>query len=184
MNQYLLGSIGKRRNGEWNISQATYDNKNLDVSSLNLDFKGICLADNNSKLYIGSTSAPSYQIRQYNMSTPKDISTASFINLDTPNVITIEGLFMKTDGLKIYMGRTNFNTLYRFDMPAFRGDFHRIDLSPNPALVNGTTYAITLTYDEYEAGVNEPEWVTNEDGDDNYSAGILANWNGSNWVDS
>ena len=75
-------------------------------------------------------------------------------------------------------------TVYKFEIPQLRGDWHSVTISPMVTATAATKLAIGITYDTYEAGVNEPEFINAANGLDNYPAGTLLLDNGTEIVDS
>ena len=137
--------------------------------------KLIVAGDQNNKLYF------------YNLSTAWNLSTATKdsyeMDISTP-ADTPLGIAGKANGKRLYVVDATDQLIYQFDLPALRGDWHEADLGEGFELDAATKYVIEATYDNYEAGVSEPEWVNNADGEDNYEAGTLLRHDGSNWYDS
>ena len=95
----------------WNISTASYDSKQLDVSGKETTPKGLAVDPDGNYVYV--CGAISDSVHQYTMSTPFDLSTATFTRTFTPGGLGINGLYtmmFKDDGLTMLLGATN-NTL-------------------------------------------------------------------------
>jgi len=171
----------------WDISTATYASKFTDVSASGA-CGGIYFTSDGKKMMvmIGATKT----ILFYSCSTAWDLGTESkdSYEMDVSGDITewVRGVYCKPDGKTLFVNGTDGSSgdLYEFKLPALRGDWHEADMGEGFELDAATKYVIEATYDSYEVGVSEPEWVNNADGDDNYEAGTLLRHDGSNWYDS
>jgi hypothetical protein len=96
----------------WDISTASYDSKSFDISVQTAGSYGLTLKTDGTKLYVTSFSLA--KVFQYTLSTPWDISTASYdsVSLDVAAYGTgALGVKFKPDGRKIYiMGYTSTGT--------------------------------------------------------------------------
>ena len=108
--QYALGTA-------WDISTASYDNKSFSVAGQDLTPGGLFFKPDGTKVYIiGPTNDTIYQ---YTLSTPWDISTASY---DSKSFLvqTQEGtpteLFFKPDGTKVYMTGTTSDFVRQYTL--------------------------------------------------------------------
>jgi sugar lactone lactonase YvrE len=95
--QYTLSSA-------WDLSTASYASLSFSVASQENAPQAVFLGDSGSKMYIiGTTNDTVYQ---YNLSTPWDVSTASYANKSF-NVVSYEGspggLWFKDDGTKFFV---------------------------------------------------------------------------------
>jgi len=154
------------------------------VSAYDTDPRGVCFTSDGKVMYV--MGAANDEILKYNCSTAWSLSsdTKDSYEMDVTDATSSpRGIFCKDDGKTIFVVSST-GTLYEFNMPEVRGDWHECELTGQAELSAATQYAIVVTYDDYEEGVSEPEWVTNEDGDDNYSAGSLLRYSGSAWFDS
>jgi len=155
-----------------------------DVSAYDTDPRGVCFTADGKVMYV--MGAANDEILKYNCSTAWSLSsdTKDSYEMDVTGATeNPRGIFCKDDGKTIFVVSST-GILYEFNMPAVRGDWHECELTADCELDAATKYAIVTSYDDYEEGVSEPEWVTNEDGDDNYAAGTLLRYDGSNWYDS
>ena len=94
--QYTLSTL-------WDISTASYDTKNFNVGSQDNSPGGVFFKDDGAVMYI--TGAASDAVHQYDLSTPWDISTASYDDeLDVSDEdIAPRDLFIGNDGTRLYM---------------------------------------------------------------------------------
>ena len=77
-----------------------YTNKTLDVSAKETNPQAIYLADSGTKLFI--TGASSDKIHRYTLSTPYDVSTATFDHSSTTSVgSSPSGLWVSSDGMTV-----------------------------------------------------------------------------------
>ena len=116
IHQYTLSTPG-------DISTASYDSKSFSVSSEETIPTGLAFNSNQSKVWVVGISSDT--IYQYTLSTPGDISTASYDNKSfsvrsqEPNP---QGLAFNSDQSKVWVvGNTN-NTIYQYSTaaPIFR----------------------------------------------------------------
>ena len=102
----------------WDISTATYDSKFKDVSSENSYLYGLFFKPDGSKVYILGWMTPE-TIFQYSLSTPWDISTASY---DSKSFyvgnedLYPEDIFFKSDGSKVYVIGWASETIYQYSL--------------------------------------------------------------------
>lgn len=110
IHQYTLGTA-------WEINTASYDSKFLDVSGEGSSHHGLHTRPNGSNIYVLTGSND--RISQYQLSTSWTIDTASYTskNFSVTSQDTLpRGIFIKPDGLSLYLvGDTN-NTIYQYDM--------------------------------------------------------------------
>jgi DNA-binding beta-propeller fold protein YncE len=108
---YVLGASGDDVNEydlstAWNITTASYL-QNFSIAAQEISPSGLFFKSDGTKMYvIGYTGD---DVNEYNLSTPWDISTASFLQtkLISAQETTPEALFFKDDGTKMYViGRT------------------------------------------------------------------------------
>jgi DNA-binding beta-propeller fold protein YncE len=99
----------------WNISTASY----MQLKSISLEEsnpQGLFFKPDGTKLYITGTSGD--DINEYNLSTPWDISTLSFLQLFS--VAAQEtlpgGLFFKPDGTKVYVIGQTGRAVYEYNL--------------------------------------------------------------------
>jgi hypothetical protein len=88
----------------WDVSTSSYDSVTLNVSSQDAAPLGICIGDNDTKLYL--VGGLNDSIFQYNLSTASDLSTASYANKSF-NLSAQFGspydVVFKTDGSSFYV---------------------------------------------------------------------------------
>lgn len=89
----------------WDMSTGSYASKSYDASAQGADIYGIFLSPDGTKLFINGYpgSAPSY-IYQYTLSTPYDISSASYDSKSLSLAASTAGfdLYIKNDGTRIF----------------------------------------------------------------------------------
>jgi hypothetical protein len=106
--QYTLSSA-------WDLSTASYASKSFSVSSQDGNPFGVFLGDNGSKMYIAGQINDT--IYQYTLSTPWDVSTASYANKSF-NVASYEGspsgLWFKDDGTRFYVTGQSEDIVWEF----------------------------------------------------------------------
>lgn len=107
---YVLGNTDAVRSytmsTAWDVTTATYDNVSFSVQAQDTDPEGLTFSEDGSKFfYAGATSN---SIFEYNMSTPWDLSTASYnnisIDLDTDIAGDIRGVAFQTGGSQWFVG--------------------------------------------------------------------------------
>ncbi len=108
--QYTLTS-------EWDLSTASYASKSFSVTTEDTLPSGIHFKDDGTKLYmIGSAT---YTVYQYTLSTPWDISTATYDTVSfsvTTEDTSPTGIFFRDDGSKMYMvGQLN-DSVYQYTL--------------------------------------------------------------------
>lgn len=87
----------------YRISTASYDAVSLDLSSQMVAPRGASFGDSGAKLYVGDTSGDIYQ---YNLTTPYDLSTASYASktFSAGGTTQIWGVAFKSDGATMILG--------------------------------------------------------------------------------
>jgi len=171
----------------WDISTASYSGKYTDISASGA-CGGIYFTSDGKKMLVMIGAIKT--ILFYSLSTAWDLATDTkdSYEMDVSGDITewVRAVCCKPDGKTLFVNGTDGSsgTLYEFNLPALHGDWHEADLGDDCELDAATKYALCATYDSYEEGVSEPEWVNNSDGDDNYDAGSMLRHDGSNWFDS
>ena len=99
----------------WDLSTVSYDNVSFDVSGQDSTPVGIHFKPDGTKMYmVGRNSASVYQ---YTLSTPWDLSTASYDNISfsvSGQDATPFGIHFKPDGAKMYMVGNNSDSFYQY----------------------------------------------------------------------
>ena len=99
----------------WNLTSLTYSSVSLNVSGQDTAMSGFCFNRNGTKII--TCGAINDKIYQYNLTTPWDVSTASFIrsidisSLETASVAVV----FSNDGNKIYFVGSTTDTIYQYD---------------------------------------------------------------------
>jgi sugar lactone lactonase YvrE len=120
---YVIGTSGDDVNEydlstAWDISTASYL-QNFSVATEETSPIGISFLDDGTKMYvIGSTGD---DVNQYDLSTPWDVSTASYVqNFSVAGQSTLpQGLYMKGDGSLFYMIDATNDTVYQYFIGGF-----------------------------------------------------------------
>ena len=100
----------------WDLSTASYDSVSLNVSTEVGSSTGMCINSSNNKIYVVD-AAPTRGVYQYNMSTPNDLSTASYsgnfgeINEDT-TPLTLD---ISNGGDRLIMTGVTNDKVYSYD---------------------------------------------------------------------
>lgn len=100
INEYTLSTA-------WNLSTASFV-QNFSVASQDVDPAAVFIGNNGSTMYV--VGGPTNTIYQYTLSTPWDISTASYANKNFSVAVYDDplGIWFKDDGLSFYVvGFTN-----------------------------------------------------------------------------
>ena len=102
----------------FDLSTASYNNVSFSFSSQMSQPRNIQFKSDGTEMYL--LDASSYTIYQYTMSTPWDLSTASYAYsfATTSTTITPRGLAFKSDGTKMYItdGSTTNQYVYKYDL--------------------------------------------------------------------
>jgi len=155
-----------------------------DVTAYDDDPRGMCFTEDGKTMYVMGASTG--HLLKYNLATAWNLATDTkdSYEMDMSGDITSpRDIWCSPDGKRIIVIDVA-GVLHEFNIPALRGDWHSADMGEGFELDAATKYVIEATYDNYEAGVSEPEWVNNANGEDNYEAGTLLRHDGSNWYDS
>lgn len=105
----------------WSISTASFVQSFNVTPNTNIP-SGISFKPDGTKMFIGSASVGANRIMEYHLSTPWNISTASFflpsINLTNlpPNETLLEDIFFRDDGLKVYMVGSATDKVHEFNL--------------------------------------------------------------------
>lgn len=96
----------------WNIINTTYDSKSYNFSAQEATTGSIEFSTDGTKMYVVGSTA--YTVFQYTLSTPWDVSTASYasksvyVNRGTNYTF---GLFFKSDGTRMYVSEYNVDRI-------------------------------------------------------------------------
>jgi DNA-binding beta-propeller fold protein YncE len=106
--QYTLSSA-------WDLSTASYASKSFSVVSQEISPRTIFLGDSGSKMYVVGENAD--RVFQYNLSTPWDVSTASYSNKNfsvIPYESAPQSVWFKDDGTKFFVVGTDNDIVWEF----------------------------------------------------------------------
>lgn len=104
--QYSLGTA-------WDISSASYDSVSFSVNSQESIPTGLFFMPDGSTFYIVGSSTD--RAREYSLSTPWDISTATYVTTTTVlNDSSPQAIFFKPNGTKFYVVGTNTDSVQQY----------------------------------------------------------------------
>jgi glutamine cyclotransferase len=108
----------------WDLSTISYTGDFYDFSEQNINVHSLFLKNDGTKMYLadyGLDGTGSPQIRQYSLSTPWDISTASYDNIslncsaEIPN--RLESFFIKDDGTTLFaVTRADSTKIFQYNL--------------------------------------------------------------------
>jgi len=101
----------------WDISTASYDGKNFVLTGEDLYPTGIFFKSDGTKMYMVGRYHDS--VYQYSLSTPWDISTASYDNIsfDVSGQETMpRSITFKPDGTKMWVGGSDSDRIYQYSL--------------------------------------------------------------------
>ena len=106
---YLLSSDSVHQlylSAPWDLSTLSYENESFDVSDQTTFAQGVYFKSDGTKMYIVASDSPE-SVYQYSLSTPWDITTASYDNvsydLSAIGLTLPYGISFSTDGTKMYI---------------------------------------------------------------------------------
>lgn len=106
--EYALGTPN-------DITTLTATGNTLDVSSLYTALYDCCLSDDDSKIYIIGTTYD--KIRQYDMSTPSDLSSATYSGNEFNTLLAQpKGVSLVDGGTKMFVTDETDDTIHRYDL--------------------------------------------------------------------
>lgn len=116
-NLAMMMGLGSAAGGGWSadIANASYDNVSFDMSSQTTSAISIVFGNSGSSLYmVGQSTAQMYQ---YTLSTPYDVSTASFdTNRATNSASSPTGIGINNDGTVIYIVSDGNDRVYQYSL--------------------------------------------------------------------
>tara|TARA_Y100000385_G_scaffold270237_1_gene309103 strand:+ start:264 stop:1859 length:1596 start_codon:yes stop_codon:yes gene_type:complete len=99
----------------WDISTASYNNVNFSIVSQEVSGRAMCFSGNGNHFYIAGSSND--DLFQYDMTTPFDVSTASYSNKALLQVgSTPSSAAFNTDGTKAYVSDQTHDRVYQWDL--------------------------------------------------------------------
>ena len=124
----------------WDITTISYDSKSFNANGQASTIKDICVSTNGTRLYVMGTKGElnDIYIWQYTLSTPFDISTASYDSIEKLMYIMGISCYINSGGTRLFLIDTlsNIAISYTFATPW--------DLS---TITKDTTVGVTDTYD-------------------------------------
>jgi len=114
---YLWNSTGGGINELWDISTATYNNKNTTFIAEDSQGTDLWISSDGSILY--ALTDLKNAIYQYSLSSDWDISTATYT--EKSKIINdrdthVEGFFFKSDGTKMYVTGSDYDKVYQYNL--------------------------------------------------------------------
>jgi len=115
---FVVGTTGDEVNdydlsSAWDISTATA-NQTFDLSSEEATPRGLFFKSDGTKLYVVGSSGD--DINEYALSTPWDISTASFTTTGWVGINNLEDLYIHPDGNVIFTLNSTYDTVEEFPL--------------------------------------------------------------------
>jgi hypothetical protein len=101
----------------WDLSTASYTSKSLNTAAQDTLIQGIFISADGINLFL--CGAANDTIYQYALATPWDLSTGSYTGkskLISAQDTTPQGIFFRTNGLKMYMIGSNSDTVYQYTL--------------------------------------------------------------------
>jgi len=101
----------------WDVSTASYTNKSFDVSSQESSPGGLFFKPDGTKMFVSGFVGES--LNEYTLSTPWDISTASYANSSfslTSQDGSPGGIFFKPDGSRFYFIGLSNDNVYQYNL--------------------------------------------------------------------
>jgi sugar lactone lactonase YvrE len=100
----------------WNLSKAVYSGKNISVAAEELAPTDLFFKPDGTKMYvIGATGD---DVNEYNLSTPWDITSETFVQRFAVNGQDTSplGLFFKSDGTRMYVSGNENDSVYEYSL--------------------------------------------------------------------
>jgi hypothetical protein len=110
VNQYTLSTA-------WNVSTATFL-QSFSISGQETVSNSVVFTGDGSRMFVMGQTGDDVNV--YNLTTPWDISTATFVNVFSVSGqdATPTGLYIKPDGTKMYMVGAVTDTVYQYTVPS------------------------------------------------------------------
>jgi hypothetical protein len=112
-----LTGIGITLRPEWNLAAATYTTKSFSVLAQDTSPSGLSFSKDGTTMYMaGKTNSTVYQ---YTLSTPWDISTASYANKSVSvslQIVQLNNVEFKNNGLTMYVAGWSNPTVYQYTL--------------------------------------------------------------------
>ena len=119
---YMIGAINNSvyqytLSTPWDLSTSSFDNVSFDVSGQESFAKSLFFKSDGTKMYV--IGAGSDSVYQYTLSTPWDLSTASFDNVSfdiSGQDDFSQAIFFKPDGTKMYIAGFDGASVYQYTL--------------------------------------------------------------------
>lgn len=99
----------------WDISTASYSSKSFSIATRETEARGLYISPDGVNVYIGGQTNDN--VIQFSLSTPWDITTATFVRASASIVeATQTGLFFKDDGLRMYVVGTTSQAVREYTL--------------------------------------------------------------------
>jgi sugar lactone lactonase YvrE len=100
----------------WDVSTASYASKSFSVSAQELTPQALAFKPDGSRMYVAGSAGD--DINEYSLSTPWDVTTASYVQLfsvaaqeTTPN-----SMYFRSDGLKLYVIGSDQDRVFQYTL--------------------------------------------------------------------
>jgi DNA-binding beta-propeller fold protein YncE len=97
----------------WNVSTASFV-RSFSVSSQEATPTGLFFKPDGTKMYVSGAGADA--VNEYSLSTPWDISTASFTTSKSVGIAEVRGVFFRDDGTNMYVLDDSNDSLYVYTL--------------------------------------------------------------------
>lgn len=100
----------------WDLSTASYDSVSFALGATSTGPRSVRFKPDGSKMYVLFSSTT---VRQYTLSTPWDLSTASYDSVSkdfSAQGSSVQGFYFKDDGTKIYVIIGSNNTVFQYSL--------------------------------------------------------------------
>ena len=123
----------------WNVSTATFL-QTFSISAQDTSPQEVSFTNDGTRMFLLGDAGNDVNV--YNLTTPWDISTATFVNSFSvaSQEVTPTGLYIKPDGTKMYVVGTTNDTVYQYTVPSVE-----IQLTGTTAINGSATVAQDLT---------------------------------------
>lgn len=145
----------------WDVTSATYV-QSTSTSAQETDLRGLHIGKNDEKMYVTGQSGTG-EVHEYTMSTPGDVSTASFENsFDLNESTAIRECILRSNGIEMFCADSSDNQIDKYDLSA-AWDVSSASLSTSDGLSNTTSVdGIALKPDGTKTFISDGESETDD----------------------
>jgi len=156
---FIVGSFGQSvysytLSTQWDLSTASYDSVSFSVSSEDTSPTDINFKPDGTKMFIVGSSSDS--VHSYTLSTPWDLSTASFDSVSfsvSSEDSKPTGIDFKPDGTKMFIAGNSSNSVYQYSTDLFATTTLPASIQ-NPPTDPFTTEKVTYEFYTLDGGTN------------------------------